>query len=145
MRIANLYSEINIIYPVHLNPNVQRQVNAILGSIRNVFLIPPQNYVDFVWLMKKAHLILTDSGGIQEEAPSINKPLLVMRKVTERSEGIKAGTAKLAGVETDSIVEAVQKLLEDNNEYNKMAAAINPYGDGRAADRIISALLEHSS
>jgi UDP-N-acetylglucosamine 2-epimerase (non-hydrolysing) len=139
-RIATLYPHINIIYPVHLNPNVQAPVYKILGNSPNIHLIPPQTYEDFVWLMTKAYLILTDSGGLQEEGPALDKPVLVMRRVTERPEGITTGTAKLAGIDIHSIVEHVQLLLEDQTEYMQMAQAHNPYGDGRAASRIVEAL-----
>ncbi len=138
--IAKLYPDVNLIYPVHLNPNIQGPVRQILSNLPNVYLIPPQDYERFVWLMSRAYLILTDSGGVQEEAPALNKPVLVMRRVTERTEGIEAGTAKLIGVGAEAIVENVKWLLEDGTEYNKMAAASNPYGDGMAAGRIVEAL-----
>jgi len=138
--IAKLYPDVNIIYPVHLNPNVQGPVTQILSNLPNVYLIPPQNYERFVWLMSRAYLILTDSGGVQEEAPALDKPVLVMRRVTERTEGIESGTAKLIGVGFEAIVENVKWLLEDPTEYTKMATAKNPYGDGMAAGRIVEAL-----
>lgn len=135
--IAISYPEINIIYPVHLNPNVQKPVYSILGNLENVFLIEPQNYPEFVWLMNKSHFILTDSGGVQEEAPSLGKPVLVMREVTERTEGILAGTAKLIGTESDSIITNVRLLLDDQEEYLRMSQAVNPYGDGKSSKRIV--------
>ena len=114
-----------VIYPVHLNPNVQEPVSRILNKIENVHLIPPQDYVPFIYLMKKAHIILTDSGGVQEEAPSLGKPVLVMRDTTERPEGIDAGTSKLVGTDTPLIVSSVEFLLNNNAEYNKIAKSVN--------------------
>lgn len=128
--------EVQIVYPVHLNPNVQKPVNRVLGDINNVFLIPPQDYIHFIFLMKKAHIILTDSGGIQEEAPSLGKPVLVMRDTTERPEGIESGTAKLVGTNTSEIISSVQLILNNNDEYDKFSQAVNPYGDGRASEMI---------
>ena len=121
---------VQIIFPVHLNPNVQKPVYKILGSMKNVFLIEPQNYVPFIFLMKKSYIILTDSGGIQEEAPSLGKPVLVMRDSTERHEGITAGTAKLVGSDEKIIVSQVEKLLKNNAYYSKVASKSNPYGNG---------------
>jgi len=129
-------NNVQVIYPVHLNPNVQEPVNKILGDIEKVHLIPPQDYVPFIFLMKKAHIILTDSGGVQEEAPSLGKPVLVMRDTTERQEGIEAGTAKLVGTNTSDIISSVQLLLDNNDEYDKMAKTKNPYGDGSASKTI---------
>lgn len=129
--------EINIIYPVHLNPNVRKPVFEILKGIKNIYLIEPLDYPEFIWLMEKSYLILTDSGGIQEEAPSLGKPVLVMRDVTEREEGIEAGVVKLIGTKTDRIVSEITKLINNEQEYKKMAKAINPYGDGKASDRIL--------
>ncbi len=134
-------NNIQIIYPVHLNPNVQEPVSRILGNIRNVYLIPPQDYVPFIFLMKKAYIILTDSGGVQEEAPSLGKPVLVMRDTTERQEGIDAGTAKLVGTNVSKIVNSVETLLNDNILYDKMAKAVNPYGDGNTSKMIYNYLL----
>ena len=125
-----------IIYPVHLNPNVQEPVNRILGNLSNVHLIPPQDYVPFIILMKKSHIILTDSGGVQEEAPSLGKPVLVMRESTERPEGIIAGTARLVGNNINTIITQVELLLNDKEEYDKMAKSVNPYGDGTASKEI---------
>jgi UDP-N-acetylglucosamine 2-epimerase (non-hydrolysing) len=132
--------DIQIIYPVHLNPNVQNPVRKILSGIANVHLIEPLDYFTFVWLMNRAYLILTDSGGIQEEAPSLRKPVLVMRKKTERTEGIEAGTAKLVGTDSEKIYSEAIKLLKNIRLYQKMSKAANPYGDGKAAERIIKAL-----
>ena len=129
-------NDVQIIYPVHLNPNVQEPVNRILGNIENVHLIPPQDYIPFVFLMKNAHIILTDSGGVQEEAPALGKPVLVMRNNTERPEGVHAGTAKLVGTNSKEIVKSVNLLLSDNSEYDQMSKAINPYGDGKTSQRI---------
>lgn len=129
-----------VIYPVHLNPNVKEPVYRILGNIDRVHLIEPLSYAPFVWLMDQAYLILTDSGGIQEEAPSLGKPVLVMRDVTERPEGIEAGCAQLMGVERDQIVQGVSNLISNRNLYEKMSQAKNPYGDGKAAVRIVKGL-----
>lgn len=134
--------DVEIIYPVHLNPNVQDTVKRILSGVKNIHLIEPLEYEPFVHLMKRSYIILTDSGGIQEEAPSLGKPVLVMREVTERPEGIKAGTAKLVGMKKTKIVYEVSKLLNSKATYNKMAKAVNPYGDGRAAKRIAKIILK---
>lgn len=135
-------NKIKIIYPVHLNPNVQEPVNRVLGHIKNIHLIPPQEYVPFVFLMKKAYIILSDSGGVQEEAPSLGKPVLVMRNTTERSEGIKAGTARLVGTNSDEITKWVELLLKNQSEYDKMAKAVNPYGDGKASNKIYNYIID---
>lgn len=127
---------IEVVYPVHLNPRVREPVYRILGGLERVHLLEPLDYPCLIWLMSQAYLILTDSGGIQEEAPSLGKPTLVMRRSTERPEGVKAGAALLVGVETDSIVEAAQNLLDDEGTYRRMAQVRNPYGDGHAAERI---------
>jgi UDP-N-acetylglucosamine 2-epimerase (non-hydrolysing) len=134
--------DIQIIYPVHLNPNVQEPVKRHLGKFENVFLLAPQDYLPFVYLMSKSHVILTDSGGIQEEAPSLGKPVLVMRDTTERPEAIEAGTVKLVGTERDSIVTQVQELLDNQSSYDAMSFSHNPYGDGKACSRILSFLEE---
>ena len=136
--LAKNNPNIQIIYPVHLNPNVQKPVYSILGNIKNVNLTPPLDYEPFIFLMNKSYLILTDSGGIQEEAPSLGKPVLVMRDTTERPEGIKSGTAKLVGTDSKRIVSETAKLLYDKVEYEKMARAINPYGDGNSAKIIVN-------
>jgi UDP-N-acetylglucosamine 2-epimerase (non-hydrolysing) len=130
------------VYPVHLNPNVQEPVNRILKDVKRITLLPPLDYLPLVHLMKHAKLILTDSGGIQEEAPSFGIPVLVMRETTERPEGVDAGTLKLVGTETDRITEEANRLLDDESAYAQMAKAANPYGDGHAAERIVEALLE---
>jgi UDP-N-acetylglucosamine 2-epimerase (non-hydrolysing) len=127
---------------VHLNPNVQRPVNRLLKDISNVALIAPQGYRNFVALMSRCRLILTDSGGVQEEAPSLGKPVLVMRETTERPEGVAAGTARLVGVTETGIVQSTIQLLDDPLAYNAMAKSVSPYGDGHAADRIV-ARIEH--
>ena len=134
--------DVEIVYPVHLNPNVQEPVHRILKDIKHITLLPPLDYLPLVHLMKRATLILTDSGGIQEEAPAFGIPVLVMRETTERPEGIAAGTLKLVGTETNHIVQETKRLLDDPAEYAKMSKASNPYGDGHAAERIIQALLD---
>ncbi len=129
---------VQIVYPVHLNPNVQEPVKRILNGLENVFLIDPLDYLPFVYLMKRSYLILTDSGGIQEEAPSLGKPVLVMRENTERPEAVKAGTIRLVGTESSSIITEVVRLLRDEDAYSKMSFAHNPYGDGSASQIIAS-------
>lgn len=138
--LANNHPDWDLIYPVHLNPNVQKPVREILGETENVFLIDPQDYAPFVWLMDKSDLILTDSGGIQEEGPSLGKPVLVMRDVTERPEAIDAGTVKLVGTDKDKIVSVVEGVMLDEAVYSEMSLAHNPYGDGKAVERIIDYL-----
>ncbi|MGN5755586.1 non-hydrolyzing UDP-N-acetylglucosamine 2-epimerase [Acinetobacter calcoaceticus] len=138
--LAKRYSDIQIVYPVHLNPNVQKPVNELLSGIDNIFLIDPQDYLPFVYLMNRSYLILTDSGGIQEEAPSLGKPVLVMRDTTERPEAVEAGTVRLVGTDVNTIEMAVSELLEDTSLYNAMADAYNPYGDGTACQQIIDFL-----
>jgi UDP-N-acetylglucosamine 2-epimerase (non-hydrolysing) len=128
---------LNIVYPVHLNPNVFKPVNDLLGHIKNVFLIEPLQYEEFIYLMSLAKLIITDSGGVQEEAPSLGKPVLVMRDTTERPEAVEAGTVKLVGTSLVGIVSATSELLDNQSVYDNMAKAHNPYGDGKACDRII--------
>lgn len=142
VELAKAYPETDIVYPVHLNPNVQEPVKRLLSELNNVYLIPPQDYLPFVSLMSRAHVILTDSGGIQEEAPSLGKPVLVMRDTTERPEAVEAGTVRLVGTETNSIVAAVSALLNDRNAWEQMSRAHNPYGDGEASERIASILAE---
>lgn len=141
--IASQNSEVQIVYPVHLNPNVREPVQRILGNVENVILIEPQEYLPFVYLMDKAWLILTDSGGIQEEAPSLGKPVLVMRETTERPEAVEAGTVRLVGTCEQTIIEAVNQLLHDEQSYQVMSRAYNPYGDGQACQRVLNAL-KHS-
>ncbi len=138
----SLHPDVQIVYPVHLNPNVQKPVQNLLGSYKNIFLIPPLDYLPFVYLMKRSYLILTDSGGIQEEAPSLGKPVLIMRNVTERPEGITAGTALLVGTNKNKIVSETTNLLENSERYQQMSLAHNPYGDGKASLRILTKLLE---
>lgn len=140
--IATNNRDIDIIYPVHLNPNVQKPVNEILSNIPNVYLIDPLQYETFIYIMSKSYLIITDSGGVQEEAPSLGKPVLVMRDTTERPEAIEAGTVKLVGTNKDVIITEAQKLLNDRNEYEKMSRAHNPYGDGQASKRIVKFIKE---
>jgi UDP-N-acetylglucosamine 2-epimerase (non-hydrolysing) len=138
--IALLHPDVHVIYPVHQNPNVRGPAHRILGDVPGVSLLPPLDYDAFIRLMAEAELILTDSGGIQEEAPSLGKPVLVLREVTERPEAIEAGTGKLVGARRESIVQTTLRLLEDREEYLRMARAVNPYGDGHAAERIVAAL-----
>nr|WP_286675433.1 UDP-N-acetylglucosamine 2-epimerase (non-hydrolyzing) [Pseudomonas sp. MG-2] len=137
---AQRFPEVDIVYPVHLNPNVREPVNRLLGGLDNVHLIEPLDYLPFVYLMKQAYLILTDSGGIQEEAPSLGKPVLVMRDTTERPEAVSAGTVKLVGTSVSAIVNGLHSLLTDDNIYRAMSHAHNPYGDGKACSRIIATL-----
>lgn len=134
--LAQKFMDIDFIYPVHLNPNVRQTVSKILTGIKNIHLIDPLPYPHLIWLLSKSFFVMTDSGGIQEEAPSLGKPVLVMREVTERIEGIQAGTAKLVGSDKNEIIKAVTLLLTNKNEYDKMAKAINPYGDGKSSKRI---------
>ena len=141
--LAKDNADICIVYPVHLNPNVQEPVYRILGDVDQVELIDPLPYTSFVWLMDQAYLILTDSGGVQEEAPSLGKPVLVMREVTERAEGIAAGNACLVGTDQNKIINKTRELLIDNKLYQQMGSAINPYGDGKAAGRIVDSLLAY--
>lgn len=140
-RIADNYSDIVIVYPVHLNPAVQETARRILGGHPRVHLIDPLGVQDMHNLIDRSYMILTDSGGLQEEAPSLGKPVLVLRNETERPEAVKAGTVKLAGTDEAKIVELATQLLDDENEYSKMSKAVNPYGDGRASERIVQALL----
>lgn len=142
-QIARQHPEAQIVYPVHLNPNVSEPVNRILSGIENIILIEPQEYLPFVWLMNRAWLILTDSGGIQEEAPSLGKPVLVMRDTTERPEAVDAGTVKLVGTDIARIVASVSELLSDDDAWQAMSHAHNPYGDGKACGRILQALKDN--
>ncbi|EGQ8918990.1 TPA: non-hydrolyzing UDP-N-acetylglucosamine 2-epimerase [Vibrio parahaemolyticus] len=137
---AQKHPEVQIVYPMHLNPNVREPVNRILAGINNVHLIEPQQYLPFIYLMNRAHIILTDSGGIQEEAPSLGKPVLVMRDTTERPEAVEAGTVKLVGTDIDRIVTGLTTLLQDEQAYKEMSFAHNPYGDGKACKRILDVL-----
>lgn len=136
LRTLAARGDVEIVYPVHLNPNVQEPVNRILGGVDAVHLVAPLDYLPFVRLMARAHLILTDSGGIQEEAPSLGKPVLVLRDTTERPEAVEAGTVRLVGTEADAIVSHASQLLDDPDAHARMARAHNPYGDGKAAGRI---------
>ncbi|MCL6688665.1 UDP-N-acetylglucosamine 2-epimerase (non-hydrolyzing) [Pseudomonas sp. R3.Fl] len=140
MEVAQQHPEVDIVYPVHLNPNVREPVNRLLSGIPNIHLIEPLDYLPFVYLMSRSHIILTDSGGIQEEAPSLGKPVLVMRDTTERPEAVAAGTVKLVGTNTVNIVRELNALLQDSSAYRAMSYAHNPYGDGKACQRIIDAL-----
>jgi UDP-N-acetylglucosamine 2-epimerase (non-hydrolysing) len=133
-------SDIHIAYPVHLNPNIQEPVHRLLSGVANVTLLRPIDYLTLVHLMRRAYLVITDSGGIQEEAPSLGKPVLVLRQVTERPEAVEAGAAKIIGTERQVIVKEISQLLDSEDEYNRMAHAMNPYGDGRASQRIVAAL-----
>lgn len=139
---AKTHPDIQIIYPMHLNPNVREPVNRILADIENIYLIEPQQYLPFIYLMNRANVILTDSGGIQEEAPSLGKPVLVMRDTTERPEAVDAGTVKLVGTDVDIIVESLNQLLTDESAYQAMSFSHNPYGDGKACARILRELLK---
>ena len=139
---AEQHPSCQIVYPVHLNPNVQEPVNRLLKGVPNITLIEPQDYLPFVYLMNQAHIILTDSGGIQEEAPSLGKPVLVMRDTTERPEAVSAGTVKLVGTDVDKITTSLNRLLTDEKAYEEMSFAHNPYGDGKACERIIEVLRE---
>ena len=144
-KIAEENKDVQIIYPVHLNPNVQKPVYELLSNIDNVKLIDPLSYPAFVWLMEKSYLIITDSGGVQEEAPSLGKPVLVMRDTTERPEAVEAGTVLLVGTDSGKIFNEASKLLNDIDAYNKMSALHNPYGDGKACERIVNFIKEISN
>ena len=137
--LSENFSEIDFVYPMHLNPNVRKPIKEVFGKdiVSNIFFIEPLEYLSFVYLLDKSSIVLTDSGGIQEEAPGLGKPVLVMRNTTERPEALDAGTVKLVGTDYDKIVLEISKLLEDTNYYNMMSKAINPYGDGKACKRII--------
>lgn len=150
--LTEKYPDVNFVYPMHLNPNVRKPIQEVFGDFsspqgggqegaQNLFFIEPLDYLPFVYLMEKSTLVLTDSGGIQEEAPGLGKPVLVMRDTTERPEALDAGTVKLVGTDYDLIVSEVSRLLDDENYYNSMAQATNPYGDGKACERIVSALI----
>lgn len=138
------YPEVDFVYPMHLNPNVRKPIAEVFGDSRrpasNMFFIEPLEYLEFVYLMEKSFIVLTDSGGIQEEAPGLGKPVLVMRDTTERPEAVEAGTVKLVGADYNKILDEVSRLLDDPEEYRKMSGAVNPYGDGNACSRIVSAL-----
>lgn len=142
-QLAQMYLDVDFVYPMHLNPNVRKPIHDIFAGekLSNVFFIEPLEYLSFVFLMEKATIVLTDSGGIQEEAPGFGKPVLVMRETTERPEALKAGTVKLVGTDYDKIIKEVSKLLDDQEYYNSMSKAVNPYGDGNACFRIISTFM----
>jgi len=144
-RTAKAFPNVDVVYPVHLNPNVREPVNRLLSGLSNVHLIEPLDYLPFVYLMSRSYLILTDSGGIQEEAPSLGKPVLVMRDTTERPEAVSAGTVELVGTDVDRICNRLEGLLTDDSVYQRMSLAHNPYGDGRACKRILEALYQHPS
>jgi len=137
---AKAFPDVDIVYPVHLNPNVQEPVNRLLSGLNNVHLVEPLDYLPFVYLMSRSYLILTDSGGIQEEAPSLGKPVLVMRDTTERPEALEAGTVELVGTDVERMVDRLEALLTDEVTYNRMSLAHNPYGDGQACTRILNIL-----
>ena len=139
--IALEFPDVNIIYPVHLNPNVKKPVYELLKGIPNIHLIPPLSYLPFIYLLERSYFVLTDSGGIQEEAPSFGKPVLVMRNTTERPEAVHAGTVKLVGTDKNKITNEARKLLSDKNYYTSMSEAHNPYGDGKACERIVKQII----
>lgn len=136
-QLAKKYQNVEFVYPVHLNPNVREVVFRILNDIRNVHLLEPLDYPYLVWIMNRSFFVMTDSGGIQEEAPSLGKPVLVLRDVTERQEGVDAGTAKLVGTDRELIIKEASELIDNSSSYEKMAKAVNPYGDGKASERIV--------
>lgn len=142
--LSESYPDVDFVYPMHLNPNVRRPIHEVFGedlnNLGNLFFIEPLEYLSFVYLMEKSNIVLTDSGGIQEEAPGLGKPVLVMRDTTERPEALDAGTVKLVGTDYDAIVNNVSLLLDDNDAYQAMSKAVNPYGDGKACDRIVNTL-----
>lgn len=138
LEIATQYQDVEIIYPVHLNPNVQGIVKKVLSNTPNIHLIEPLSYPTLIWLMDKSYFVLTDSGGIQEEAPTLGKPVLVMRDVTERQEGVEAGTAKLVGTDKKVIIDEAQKLLDSKEAYENMSNAVNPYGDGTTSQQVLN-------
>lgn len=144
--LKNKYPEVDFVYPMHLNPNVRKPIHEVFGedlsNLGNMFFIEPLQYLEFVYLMEKATIVLTDSGGIQEEAPGLGKPVLVMRDTTERPEALASGTVHLVGTDYQKIMDEVSTLLEDDNAYEKMSKAVNPYGDGKACERIVKILAE---
>jgi UDP-N-acetylglucosamine 2-epimerase (non-hydrolysing) len=141
--LATTYPDIQFVYPVHLNPNIQKIVHEKLSGFKNIFLIKPLSYPHLIWLMDKCYFVITDSGGIQEEAPTLGKPVLVIRDVTEREEGITAGTALLVGTSKERIIEESKNLIENMNAYEQMSKAVNPYGEGNSAAQIIQILLNN--
>ena len=143
--LSEKYPEVDFVYPMHLNPNVRKPIREVFGenlTRPNFFFIEPLQYLEFVYLMEKSTIVLTDSGGIQEEAPGLGKPVLVMRDTTERPEALESGTVRLVGTNHDLIVKEVSMLLEDSAAYEKMSKAVNPYGDGKACDRIVRILMQ---
>ena len=148
--LARKYPEVDFVYPMHLNPNVRKPIREVFGEEipgqarndigKNLFFIEPLDYLDFVYLMSRSYIVLTDSGGIQEEAPGLGKPVLVMRDTTERPEALDAGTVRLVGTDYDKIMNEVSALLDDRNHYETMSHAVNPYGDGKACPRIVDKL-----
>lgn len=140
--LTEKYPDVDFVYPMHLNPNVRQPIREVFGekTASNMFFIEPLEYLSFVYLMEKSTIVLTDSGGIQEEAPGLGKPVLVMRDTTERPEALEAGTVKLVGTDFEKIVGEVSMLLEDEGYYEKMSKAVNPYGDGMACERVIDCL-----
>lgn len=144
--LKNKYPDVDFVYPMHLNPNVRKPIHEVFGedlsNLENIFFIEPLQYLEFVYLMEKATIVLTDSGGIQEEAPGLGKPVLVMRDTTERPEALASGTVHLVGTDYQKIMDEVSTLLEDENAYEKMSKAVNPYGDGKACERIVKILAE---
>lgn len=144
--LKNKYPDVDFVYPMHLNPNVRKPIHEVFGedlsNLDNMFFIEPLQYLEFVYLMSKANIVLTDSGGIQEEAPGLGKPVLVMRDTTERPEALASGTVHLVGTNYNKIVNEVSTLLDNADAYNKMSKAVNPYGDGKACDRIVHILNE---
>jgi len=142
-RVADKFPDVTVVYPVHLNPHVQKSAQAVLSRHPRIHLLPPVDYLDLVHLMEKSTLVVTDSGGIQEEAPALGKPVLVLRKVTERPEAVAAGTAAVVGVDEEGVYKRIVSLLTDQKAYARMANAVNPYGDGLAAKRILDAIAFH--
>ena len=142
--LSEKYPDVDFVYPMHLNPNVRKPIHEVFGEdlsgLKNMFFIEPLEYLSFVYLMEKSAIVLTDSGGIQEEAPGLGKPVLVMRDTTERPEALEAGTVKLVGTDFGRIVDEVSHLLEDQDYYGMMSEAVNPYGDGRSSERIVDEL-----
>ncbi|HXB06524.1 MAG TPA: UDP-N-acetylglucosamine 2-epimerase (non-hydrolyzing), partial [Puia sp.] len=145
LELTQAYPDVSVIYPVHLNPNIRDVVYARLGNVAAIHLIPPVDYATMIWLLDHCYLVITDSGGIQEEAPALGKPVLVIRNVTERTEGIEAGTAVLIGTSKENILLYARRLLDDPDEYDRMARAVNPYGDGTSASKIVDILLNETS
>ena len=142
LQYKNTQGQVDFVYPMHLNPNVRQPIYEVFGAARlsNMFFIEPLEYLSFIYLMEKSTIVLTDSGGIQEEAPGLGKPVLVMRNTTERPEALEAGTVKLVGTDYDRIVTEVSSLLSNNVYYSQMSKAVNPYGDGKACERIVDFL-----